>query len=238
MEGTQRTASSGNGGNGHDDSRCKNQPGGNNSRGKHNRTQASTFRKQQDYRRVITLIDVDNNETVIKRRRRMNGISHERILTLLSHRADRFQNVCNKNDQDKTPHSWAIDETGTIKTSMIEYREAEQQEKEEVFNIKVPEKVLQVHGHVPPKKAEGTIRLIYENINSLCNRMIKNKKLDRTRAIHDDLEVDIVAYCKHQLNRRHRLNHNGVNQLFKGGKAAIQLILAHNTHENFGKTQQ
>jgi hypothetical protein len=84
------------------------------------------------------------------------------------------------------------------------YREAEQQEKEEVMNIKVQEEVLQVHGHVPPEKAEGTIRLIYENINGLCNLMIKNEKLDRTRAIHDDLEVDIVAYCKHQLNMRHQ----------------------------------
>jgi hypothetical protein len=72
----------------------------------------------------------------------MNGTSHERILATLSHRADRFQNLCNKNDQDETPHSWIIDETGTIKTSTIKYREAKQQEKEEIMNIKVPEEVL------------------------------------------------------------------------------------------------
>jgi hypothetical protein len=114
--------------------------------------------------------------------------------------------------------------------------EAEQQEKEEVFNIKVLEEVLQVHGHAPPKKVEGSIRLIYENINGLCNCMLKNKKLDRARAIHDDLEVDIVAYCEHQLNMRHRLNCNDFNQLFKGGKAAIQSIVEHNTHKLFGKT--
>jgi hypothetical protein len=95
-----------------------------------------------------------------------------------------------------------------------------------------------VHGHAPPKKAEGTIRLMYENINGLCNRMIKNKKLDRTKAIHNDLEVDIVAYCKHQLNMRHHLNCNGFNQLFKGGEATIHSIVAHNIHEIFGKTQQ
>jgi hypothetical protein len=141
----------------------------------------------------------------------MNGTTYERILMLLSHRAERFRNVCNKKNQDETPHSWAIDETGTIKTSMIMYREAEQQEKEEDMNIKVPEEVLQVHSHAPPKKAEGTIRLIYENINGLSNRTIKNEKLDRARAIHDDLEVDIVAYCKHRLNMRHRLSCNGFN---------------------------
>jgi hypothetical protein len=43
------------------------------------------------------------------------------------------------------------------------------------MNIKVPEEVLQVHGHASPKKVEGTIRLIYENINSLCNCMIKKR---------------------------------------------------------------
>jgi hypothetical protein len=48
------------------------------------------LRKQQEEKRFIRLNDVDNNETVIKRRGRMNGISHERILTWLSHRADRF----------------------------------------------------------------------------------------------------------------------------------------------------
>jgi hypothetical protein len=34
------------------------------------------------------------------------------------------------------------------------------------------------------------------------------------------------------------LNRNGFNQLFKGGEAAIHLIVVHNIHENFGKTQQ
>jgi hypothetical protein len=37
---------------------------------------------------------------------------------------------------------------------------------------------------------------------------------------------------------RHRAYCNGFNQLFKGGGAAIQSIVAHNVHENFGKTQQ
>jgi hypothetical protein len=82
--------SSGKGGNGHDDSRCKNQPGVNSSCGKQYRAGCSKFRKQQEYRRVIRFIDVDNNETVIKKRGRINGTSHERILATLSHRADRF----------------------------------------------------------------------------------------------------------------------------------------------------
>jgi hypothetical protein len=35
----------------------------------------------------------------------------------------------------------------------------------------------------------------------------------------------------------HKANVNGFNQLFKGGEAAIQSVLAHNVHENFGRIQ-
>ncbi len=71
--------------------------------------------------------------------------------------------------------------------------EVEQQEKDEVFNIQVPDEVLQVHGHAPPSKAEGTLCLIYKNINGICNRLSNNKKLEKTRSIDDKLEVDIIA---------------------------------------------
>jgi hypothetical protein len=56
--------------------------------------------------------------------------------------------------------------------------------------------------------------------------------------LHDELEVDMAAYCKHKLNMKHKKNVNGFNQLFKGGEAAIQSIAAHNLHENIGHTQQ
>jgi hypothetical protein len=75
--------------------------------------------------------------------------------------------------------------------------EVEQQEKDEVFNIEVPDEVLQVHGHAPPSKAEGTLCLIYGNINGICNRLSKNEKLEKARSLHDELEVDILAYCEH-----------------------------------------
>jgi hypothetical protein len=62
--------------------------------------------------------------------------------------------------------------------------------------------------------------------------------VDRAREIHDDLEVDIAAYCEHKLNMKHKKNCNGFNQLFKGGKAAVQSIVAHNVHKNIGWIQQ
>jgi hypothetical protein len=85
---------------------------------------------------------------------------------------------------------------------------------------------------------EGTVCLIYENVNGYCNRMSNNEKVERSKELHDKLEVDIAAYCKHKLNMKHKKNGNSFNQLFKGGEAVIQSIIAHNMHENIGLTQQ
>jgi hypothetical protein len=37
---------------------------------------------------------------------------------------------------------------------------------------------------------------------------------------------------------RDRRNINGFNQLFKGGEAALQSVVAHNVHENIGRVQE
>ncbi len=75
-------------------------------------------------------------------------------------------------------------------------------------------------------------------MNGLSNRITDNKKLERAKDLHDELEVDIVAYNEHRLNMAHRQNINGFNQLFKGGKAAVQSAVVHNVHENIGKVQE
>ena len=105
-------------------------------------------------------------------------------------------------------------------------------------NITLPEEILQVHGYTPPKKVDGTVRLIYENVNGLQNRLSGNEKVERAKEIYDELEVDIVAYCEHQLNTKHKKNCNSFNQFFKGGEAAVQSVVAHNVHENIGRTQR
>jgi hypothetical protein len=68
--------------------------------------------------------------------------------------------------------------------------------------------------------------------------MCGNEKVEQARQIHDELEVDMVAYCEHQLNMHHKKNGNGFNQLFQGGEAVIQSVVAHNVHENVGRIQQ
>ncbi len=67
-------------------------------------------------------------------------------------------------------------------------------------------------------------------MNGLSNKLCNNKKVEKAKEIHDKLEVDIVAYNEHWLNMRNRRNVNGFNQLFKGGEAALQSVVAHNVH--------
>ncbi len=59
--------------------------------------------------------------------------------------------------------------------------------------------------------------MIYENLNGLNTRMKDSDKVERMRKLHNELETDIAAYCKHKINYKHKKNVNGFNQLFKGG---------------------
>ncbi len=126
---------------------------------------------------------------------------------------------------------------GTIATSQqIPQRDDKiiQQELGKINAMKVNEEMLKIHGYAPPKKNEGIICLVYENVNGFSNCLNNNRKVEKAKEIHDELEVDIAAYCKHQLNMQHRQNCNWFNQLFKRGGAAIKSILVHNVHENMG----
>jgi hypothetical protein len=60
----------------------------------------------------------------------------------------------------------------------------------------------------------------------------------KAKEVHDKWEVDIVAYNKHRLNMRDSQNVNGFKQLFKGGEAANQSVVAHNVHENIGHVEE
>jgi hypothetical protein len=72
----------------------------------------------------------------------------------------------------------------------------ELQEKVRVKELGISDKVLKVHGVAPATKGEGIIRLIYENANGFSNRLSGNEKIEKAKEIHDELNVDIAAYCK------------------------------------------
>ncbi len=85
---------------------------------------------------------------------------------------------------------------------------------------------------------EGSVCLVYENVNGYINWLCDDDKVEQSKEVHDELEVDVAAYCKHTLNMKHRQNVHGFSQLFKGGKASIQSNVAHNVHKNICRTQQ
>jgi hypothetical protein len=227
-------------GTGSDNPRRRGRARGNTSRGRHNQARADKFRKCTEFCRVIELIDVDGIRRRVVMGGRMNGTKHETVLQVLTQRAERFRSRLGRPGQEGLGHAWAIDETGTIETNGLVTgdSETEQLEISEANKITIPEEILQVRGFAPPKKGEGTVCLIYENVNGFSNRLSGNAKVERARQIHDELEVDMEAYCEQRLNMRHKKNVNGFNQLFKGGEAAVKLVVAHNVHENVGRVQQ
>ncbi len=115
-------------------------------------------------------------------------------------------------------HGWPLDKTYTIATDEILclrndlcYNEVERNELTEINKLDAPEEIFTLHGSTPPKKPDGNLRLIYKKVNGLDSKLADNKKADRAKEIYDELEVDIVAYNKHQLNMRHPQNVNGFN---------------------------
>ena len=136
----------------------------------------------------------------------MNNTSHTAVLDALSHRSI---NLCGRvsasSDEERRLHT--IDETGTLDLAglnLYNENEALQQEIREINEIPIPDEVLQVHGFAPPKKAEGTVRLIYQNVNGFNTRLSDNEKVEAMKEIHDDLEIDVAAYCEHKINLKHR----------------------------------
>jgi len=136
-----------------------------------------------------------------------------------------------------------LDETSTVETEGLLESDGESvcqsfEMLEELEAREIVEELLEVHGVAPRKKADGIVRLIYEDVNELNSRMTDNEKLNKIRDVIDELEVDIAAFNEHRMNLRHKDNRNGFSQLFRGGEADIRSVAANNVHENVGRVQE
>ena len=47
----------------------------------------------------------------------------------------------------------------------------------------------------------------------------------------DELEVDLLAINEHKMRMGHKLNRNGLSQMFNGGEADIRSVMGGNVHE-------
>ena len=166
----------------------------------------------------------------------MNCISHQFILAALERRSLRFRKQFVP--QDCTPN--VIDETGTVDLGERERHEEQVRvARSELHELRgISDEVLGVHGTAPGSKPEGVTRLVYENVNGLKCQWSNNDKVEKARELHDELNVDIAAYNEHRLNMKHKANSIGFSRLFNGGEADVRSVVAHNVHENIGKTQE
>jgi hypothetical protein len=125
------------------------------------------FKKKAQSSRILEIIRDDGISYTTTQTGHLNTTKHDTILQLLERRTMRLRNGIK--DWLEQHHNWLVDKTGTIDTSKLELREVEQQERLDMTGIS--DKILRVHGNMPGKKADGVVRLLYENVNSLSNRL-------------------------------------------------------------------
>jgi hypothetical protein len=72
--------------------------------------------------------------------------------------------------------------------------------------------------------------LMCENANKFNNRISGNSKLAKALDIKEDLDIDCLMFCKHQLNFQHKDNQNDLKQIFQW-ELVCTAVAAHNAHE-------
>ncbi len=122
----------------------------------------------------------------------MNITSHDSVLTALEHRANWYRCKGKLGDISNCTvlAAAAIDKTGMVNASYLLNNDSENnkrivltelQELDRVRELGVADKVLQVHGTPPSSKGEGIVQLIYENVNSLSNKLSDNEKVEKQK---------------------------------------------------------
>ena len=215
------------------------------SRGRRSQRRAAIYRAQKETTRQIRLVDEWGNREFVRQRGKMNITKHTRVLSALERRAHRYRNKGrSKQDSDDILYDAAIDETGTVGTVTLTDSDCESESSEEEMSVQqflesgICEDLLKIHGVAPGRKAEGVIRVGMENMNGMPNHINGNEKLEKSKEIADELELDILAMTEHKGNLAHKDNRNGFRQMYQGGEAEVRTQVAHNVHENVARTQE
>ncbi len=70
-----------------------------------------------------------------------------------------------------------------------------------------------------------------ENCNGFNNRIGQNEKIAKALDIKDDLDINCLLYCEHQINFHHKDNKNDSKQMFQR-ELVCMVVSAHNVHED------
>ena len=137
----------------------------NSARGQKDRNRCYMFKRKEQSKRVLGMIDAEGRKYEIEQVGHLNTITHNTVLKLVEPRSLR---LCKQGELDvDATHNWSVDETGTIEVNTICLQEIEQQERLDMIGFS--NDVLQVHGIMPGRKQEGVTKLLDENFNSLPN---------------------------------------------------------------------
>ncbi len=83
-----------------------------------------------------------------------------------------------------------------------------------MYQKRVPNNLLVVHGCAPGTKADVVTQLLMENINGLSTSIDNNTTLEKSKLIIEEFEADIVAITEHRIKFMNKSNFNGFNQMF------------------------
>ena len=147
------------------------------------------------------------NRRYVKQRGKLDVTTHKTILNALDKRARRYKNSEAAYDEqlDDILFNAAIDETRTVSTASESLSDGggdslggdlspplsvtliTETEKEAIRGVN--DEVLEVHGVAPGSKTDGTVRLLYENLNGINSRLKGNEKLEKAREVIDELTL-------------------------------------------------
>jgi hypothetical protein len=95
---------------------------------------------------------------------------------------------------------------------------------------------------MPRKKAEGTARLLYENLNGMPSRITGNGKLHKAMEIIEEMEIDMFAFNEHKINFTHKEHRRtGLGKLFHGGETLTRAVggnFKHPIAQSLGKRME
>jgi hypothetical protein len=74
------------------------------------------FRKSNEFKRIIHIVDEDGNRSRVKVRGHMNITNNRAVLQALSFCSQQFSMATISDEHDASRQSWSLDKTGTIDT--------------------------------------------------------------------------------------------------------------------------
>jgi hypothetical protein len=146
-------------------------------------------------------------------------------------KAERFRKQGRLQNKNLDEIIWEIKESDQPMNKDKEHRETLAKDEHQKVQEAVKEGLLQIHGSAPNTKQLGMFWIMGENCNGFNNRIGGNKKIAKALDIKDDLDIDCLLYCEHQINFRHKDNKNDLKQMFPR-ELTCTAESAHNVHED------